>query len=218
VLDLLLPQRCLGCGASGAVLCGGCAERLPRLGSTLCERCGAPTAWPVRRCRECAGRRLAFASARAAVAYEGTVRALVAAWKERGLRRLAALAAELVVQGVPRPDVAALCFVPPDGDRSLKRGHHPAERLARELGRGWDLPVSPLLRRARTTRRQRGLPLAERRRNVAEAFAPAGRAPPRVALVDDVYTSGATVAAAASALRKAGARRVEVVTFARTIR
>jgi predicted amidophosphoribosyltransferase len=218
VLDLLLPQRCLGCGTSGAVLCGGCAERLPRLGSTLCERCGAPTAWPVRRCRECAGRRLAFASARAAVEYEGTVRALVAAWKERGLRRLAALAAELVVESVARPDVVTLCFVPPDGDRSLKRGHHPAERLARELGRRWELPVSPLLRRARTTRRQRGLPLAERRRNVAEAFAPAGRAPPRVALVDDVYTSGATATASASALRKAGARRVEVVTFARTIR
>jgi predicted amidophosphoribosyltransferase len=152
------------------------------------------------------------------VAYEGAVRALVAAWKERGLRRLAALAAELVVECVPRPGVAALCFVPPDGDRSLRRGHHPAERLARELGRRWELPVSPLLRRAGTARRQRGLPLAERRRNVAGAFVPAARAPPAVALVDDVYTSGATANAAASALHKSGARRVEVVTFARAIR
>jgi len=172
----------------------------------------------VQRCLECAGRRLAFASARAAVAYEGAVRALVAAWKERGLRRLAALAAEVVVECVPRPGVAALCFVPPDGDRSLRRGHHPAERLARELGRCWELPVSPFLRRARTTPRQRGLPLGERRRNVRDAFAPAARAPPAVALVDDIYTSGATANAAASALRKGGARRVEVVTFARAIR
>ena len=218
MLDLLLPQRCLGCGAGGSVVCGGCLSSLPRLGTTLCERCGAPTAWPVRRCRECAGRRLAFASARAAVAYDGTVRALVGAWKERGLRRLAALAAELVAEEVTRPGVTALCFVPPDGDRSLRRGHHPAERLARELGRRWELPVEPLLRRARAAPRQRGLPLAERRRNVAGAFAPAGRAPPGVALVDDVYTSGATAAAAASALRKGGARRVEVVTFARAIR
>jgi predicted amidophosphoribosyltransferase len=218
VLDLLLPQRCLGCGTGGTALCGGCSDRLPRLGTTLCDRCGSPTAWPVRRCRECAGRRLAFASARAALAYEGAVRALVAAWKERGLRRLAALAAELVVEAVPRPDVATLCFVPPDGDRSLRRGHHPAERLARELGRRWELPVAPLLRRARTVRRQRGLPLAERRRNVAGAFAPVGRAPSRVVLVDDVYTSGATANAAASALRKAGARQVQVVTFARVIR
>jgi predicted amidophosphoribosyltransferase len=157
-------------------------------------------------------------SARAAVAYDGTVRALVGAWKERGLRRLAVLAADLVVEAVPRPEAAALCFVPPDGDRSLWRGHHPAERLACELSCHWELPVEPLLRRLRSTPRQRGLQLVDRRRNVADAFAPAGRAAPRVALVDDVYTSGATAAAAASALRKAGARRVEVVTFARAIR
>jgi predicted amidophosphoribosyltransferase len=78
--------------------------------------------------------------------------------------------------------------------------------------------VQPLVRRARSTERQRGLPLAERRRNVAGAFVPAARAPATVVLVDDVYTSGATANAAASALRKAGARRVEIVTFARTIR
>ena len=218
MLELLLPQRCLGCGAGGSVLCAACTAGLPRLGPTRCERCGAPTAWPVRRCRECAGRRLAFASARAAVAYDGTVRPLVAAWKERGLRGLAALAAELVVETLPRPGVAVLCFVPADRDRSLERGHHPAERLARELGRRWQLPVEPLVRRVRATPPQRGLKLADRRRNVAEAFVAAGRAPPRVGLVDDVYTSGATANAAASALRKAGARRVEVITFARAVR
>jgi predicted amidophosphoribosyltransferase len=218
VLDLLLPQRCLGCGSGGSALCAACAAALPRLGSTLCERCGAPTAWPVRRCRECDGRRLAFASARAAVAYEGAVRPLVAAWKERGLRRLSALAADLVVEAVPRPRVAVLCFVPPDPERSLERGHHPAERLARELGRRWELPVEPLVRRVRSTPPQRGLGLADRRRNVAGAFAAAAKPPSAVGVADDVYTSGATANAAASALRKAGARRVEVVTFARAVR
>jgi predicted amidophosphoribosyltransferase len=200
------------------VLCSRCVATLPRVGPTLCERCGAPTAWPVRRCRECAGRRLAFASARAAVSYGGAVRPLVAAWKERGLRRLAALAAEVVAEAVPRPGVAVLCFIPPERDRSLERGHHPAERLARELGRRWELPVERLVRRVRSTPPQRGLGLADRRRNVAGAFEAAARSPSRVGLVDDVYTSGATANAAASALRKAGARRVEVVTFARAVR
>src|SRR5213595_4027375 len=111
MLDLLLPQRCLVCGAGGAQLCADCRSALPPLVPPLCERCGAPTAWPVRRCLECAGRRLAFASARAAVAYDEQVRRLVAAWKERGLRRLAADAAELVVESVPAPDVVALAFV-----------------------------------------------------------------------------------------------------------
>ena len=75
-----------------------------------------------------------------------------------------------------------------------------------------------LIRRTRPVPRQRGLALADRRRNVAGAFAPATEAPRTIALVDDVYTSGATAAAAASALRKGGARRVEVVTFARVVR
>jgi len=191
---------------------------LPRIETPLCDRCGAPTAWPVLRCRECTGRRLAFASARAAVAYEGSGRLVVAAWKNRGLRRLAGAAATLVAEQVPRPDAALVTFVPPDGDRSLKRGHHPPEGLARELARAWELPVDGLLRRTREVGRQRGLPLEERRANVHGAFAARAPVPARVVLVDDVYTSGATANAAASALRAGGARRVFVVTFARALR
>jgi ComF family protein len=218
LLDLLLPARCVVCAAGGEQLCASCRGSLPRLQPPLCERCGAPTAWPVARCRECSGRRLAFASARAAVEYDDRVRRLVAAWKERGLRRLAADAALLITETLPAPEAVVLAFVPPDRERVLTRGHHPAERLARELGALWKLPVTPLVGRTRSVRHQRGLTLPERRRNVACAFHPAAAAPTRVALVDDVYTSGATVAAAASALRKGGARRVEVVTLARVVR
>src|SRR2546423_13998664 len=114
VLDLLLPQRCTVCSLPGGQLCGGCRSSLPRIEPPLCDRCGAPTAWPVSRCRECTGRRLAFATARAAVEYDVGVRRLVAAWKERGLRRLALTAAELVLEVVERPDVGALALVPRD--------------------------------------------------------------------------------------------------------
>jgi len=189
-----------------------------RLEPPFCNRCGAPTAWPVARCRECSGRRIAFTSARAAVAYDDEVRRLVRAWKERGLRRLAADAAEIVAEAVPAPGVDALTFVPPDRARSLERGHHPAERLARELGGRWTLPVLTLAKRTRPALRQRGLALADRRRNVAGAFAPVAESPRKIALVDDVYTSGSTASAAASSLRKGGARRVEIVTFARVVR
>jgi ComF family protein len=199
------------------VLCVRCRLALRPLTGPLCDRCGAPTAWPVGRCRECSGRRLAFRTARAAVAYDHAVARLVAAWKEQGLRRIARLAAELVTGAVVAPRAEALTFVPPDRERSLLRGHHPAGRLARELGECWGLEVTTLLARS-PGRRQRGLPLEDRRRNVRGAFRPVDSAPRNVALVDDVYTSGATVAAAASALRKAGARRVDVVTFARAVR
>jgi ComF family protein len=218
LLDLLLPTRCAACELPGASLCPGCRDSLIRLAPPLCGRCGSPGAWPVRRCVECSGRRLAFASARAAIVYDARARRLVQAWKERGQRRLAREAAALVAETLTRPDVAALAFVPSDANRALERGHRPAEALADQLGRLWELPVQPLVGRARSVERQRGLGLKERRRNVAGAFASARASPTRVCLIDDVYTSGATAAAAASALRRGGARRVEVVTFARAVR
>jgi ComF family protein len=218
VLDLLLPQRCLVCSFPGAQVCDGCTAALRRIEPPLCARCGAPTAWPVVRCGECAGRRLAFAHARAVLAYDDRLRRVVVAWKERGLRRLAGWAAAVVRESVARPDAACVVFVPGDPDRRLKRGHHAAEWLARELAQEWELPLRPLLTRARGSPRQRGLTQHERRRNVADAFLAHGRVPARVALIDDVYTTGATANAAASALRKGGARNVEILTFARTIR
>jgi len=218
VLELLLPQRCVVCGTRGVQLCETCLERLPRIVPPLCGRCGTPTAWPVSRCRECAGRRIAFTTARSAVQYDDAVRSLVAGWKERALRRLVQSAFTLVLEVVPRPDAGIVTFVPPDPDRGLKRGHHPPGRLAEELARSWELPVEGLLRRCRAAKRQRGLSRAERRRNVAGAFVAPSVVPSSVVLVDDVFTSGATANAAASALRQAGARRVEVVTFARVVR
>jgi ComF family protein len=219
LLDVLLPQRCVACERHGPTLCDDCRASLIRLSPPLCARCGSPGAWPVRRCAECSGRRLAFATARAAIVYDERARRLVLAWKERGLRRLAREAARLVAETLARPAVSALASVPADRDRTLERGHRPAEALARELGSLWELPVEQLLRRARRVeQRQRGLGLVERRRNVAGAFAPTRASPARICLVDDVYTSGATANVAASALRKGGARRVEVITLARAVR
>lgn len=192
---------------------------LPRVGPPCCARCGAPTAWPVAACRECGSRRLAFDSARAAVCYTTTARTLVRAWKEHGLRRFSPLAAELVAERVPRPAADVIAYIPPDGDRSVKRGHQPAHDLAAALAERWQLPLEGLLARTRPVARQADLPRAARRANVRGAFAPARETvPARVALVDDVYTTGATVDAAAAALRAAGAREVHVVTFARVTR
>jgi predicted amidophosphoribosyltransferase len=143
----------------------------------------------------------------------------VAAWKERGIRVLVQAAGGLVCESLPRPAVDGLVFVPPDGERLLTRGHNPSRELALELGRLWQLPVGDVLARARRAGHQRGLSRADRRKNVAGAFrARSGRLPRSLCVVDDVYTTGATAAAAASALRVAGAREVHVVTFARTVR
>ena len=189
LLDLVFPRRCAVCGSDGPVLCGECERGLVRLGKPRCALCGAPTAWPVERCRECSGRRIAFAVARAAVVYDDSAKRLVGAWKERGQRKLAEIAAELVADAVERPNAYTLTFVPADENRLLERGHNPAERLAAALGAKWQLPVLPLLSRVPGKAPQKGLTLAERRRNVRGAFAPTGPVPSTIVLVDDVYTS-----------------------------
>jgi ComF family protein len=206
------------CGCIGESICCTCLDRLVRCLPPLCERCGSPGPWPVRRCVECNGRRLAFASARAALVYESGARSLVTAWKERGRRDLSEVVVRLAVENVPRPDADVITFVPGDRDRGLARGHVPAEALARGLSAAWALPAAELLRRRPGSLRQRDLPRAKRRSNVALAFSPRRAARGRICLVDDVYTTGATAASCARELRRAGARRVDVVCLARAVR
>lgn len=218
VLDLLVPERCASCGGDPGPFCEACEAELWVLGPPLCERCGAPVAFPVRRCRECAGQRLPFASARAAVVYAGPAVALVSAWKERGRRSLADTAARIVTTNVERPSVDVLAAVPAVRERQLWRGENPALTLASALGARWEIPVVQLLERRGAAPRQRGLGRKARRRNVCGAFRAIGVPPRRIGLVDDVLTTGATVGSAAVELRRSGALHVEVVTFARALR
>ncbi|HET7743956.1 MAG TPA: hypothetical protein VFK76_04380 [Gaiellaceae bacterium] len=150
--------------------------------------------------------------------YDARARVLVREWKERGRRGLADEAAVLVLEVVPAPSVDAITHVPGDPERALRRGDVPPRALALALGARWDVPAVDLLRRQGQLPRQRGLALAERRRNVRDSVVVLGDAPRAVCLVDDVYTTGATADACASALRRAGARRVEIVTLARAVR
>jgi ComF family protein len=218
LVGLLLPERCAACGASERAVCASCIAALRLLRGPLCARCGAPTAWPVDRCAECAGRRLSFTWARAAVAYEGPARTLIAAWKERGRRQLPRIFAGLLVELVPRPQAEVVTFIPADPARGHWRGANPAEQLAHLVAREWGLPVEALLARTRSAQPQRGLSRARRRRNVRGAFTATAGAPVSVVVLDDVYTTGATVGAAAMELRRAGARSVFVATFARAVR
>lgn len=218
MLGLLLPSRCAVCGALGATVCDTCDARLVSLDGVGCARCGAPGPWPLRRCAECSGRRLAFAAARAAIAYDASARALVRAWKEGGRRDVAAWAAIRVVDTLARPDVQAIVPVPGDRDRTLVRGHVTALGLARRLATLWDIPLEDALRRSGGSTRQRGLGAADRRANVRGAFVARSALPRRVCLVDDVYTTGSTATACATAARRKGADLVWVVTLARAVR
>lgn len=215
LLDVLLPPACAACGLPGAAACEACLASLQPLPPPWCGGCGAPVGVEVARCPSCRGR---LVGARQAVAYAGPAPALVAELKDGRRRALAAVLARIVVERVPPPPTAAVLVPVPLGPlRARERGFNQAALIARELARAWDRPVADALVRTREGDDQRGAPARARRRQAAGAFAPAGRAPaPALSwLVDDVHTTGATLADCARALRAAGAREVGATCVAR---
>lgn len=218
LFSLILPRACAGCAAPGPLWCGTCRAELEPVGAPRCGRCGAPTRWQVERCLECRAWSPAFETASAAVAHRGSGAALVRAWKDRGLD-LADVAAGVIEERSLPPDVDCLCAVPASGARARLRGVDGPAELARALASRWEIPLAcGLLERRRDAPPQRGLDRRARRSNLRGVFVAGGAAPARVALIDDVYTTGATADACARALLVAGAERVEVLAFARALR
>lgn len=229
LLDLVFPAVCPACGATlGAgrrdPLCGACWTAMPRIGVVQCRRCGALDATAdgdlADACPACAGLTLPFDWARSAVLYRGPVREAIHAFKFRGKRALARPLGDLVLEqagDVLVPDVEALVPVPLTPARRAERGFNQAALLAERVARGGRLRVEPRwLRRVRATVPQSDLAAAAREANVSGAFVAAPAVAGRdVVIVDDVFTTGATVRECARALRAAGARRVGVVTVAR---
>ncbi|OAI44520.1 hypothetical protein AYO38_00030 [bacterium SCGC AG-212-C10] len=212
--DTLYPRRCVHCGAFDGFLCGPCAELLrPKSDVRRCAFCSAP--WEADsnciRCQEwwreldgC----LAFAP------MEGPARSLVHALKYRLLREVAPLMAERLRHMPDVPPFDAVFPVPLHRSRQRKRGFNQAEELLRYLD--WPRPGGTL-RRVRKTSSQVGRGFGDRQRNVSGAFTYDGRRLDgvRVALLDDVVTTGATAIECARVLRDAGARGVVVLAFAR---
>ena len=169
------------------------------------------------------GGQVALAGLLVAARYEGAARQVIWALKYQGQRRLAEPLGGLLAHAANRlaAHVALVLCVPLHATRRRERGYNQAELLARVCGRRLGLPVRPdLLERVRATPPQVGLSAADRRTNVAGAFATTARAPAAlsgrsVLLVDDVSTTGATLTAAATPLLEAGASSVWGLTVAR---
>lgn len=215
LLDLLVPPRCLACGAPGADLCGPCRRALPFLPPPCCPRC----ALPVPCGRRCPAVAHAFDAAYAPVAHGGAARDLVTALKFRAGRRAARVMAAQIVAGAPTGlfDGAVLVPAPAHPARTRSRGYDQAVVLARALAARTGCRMDAVLRRRGPATRQLGASRARRLaagRIVVEARRPAR---PRIVLVDDVHTTGATLDACCRALRLAGAEHIVAVTYARTL-
>jgi ComF family protein len=166
-----------------------------------------------------------FSRARSAVAYDGVARRMVQDLKFRGRTELAPWMAGWMARAGRElvADAGVLVAVPLHGRRFFSRGFNQSAELARALSHRCGIAFEPgLVRRRRNTRQQIGLKPNERQDNVRGAFEVPERFAAevkgaRVLIVDDVYTTGATVAAVSRALARRGAARVDVLTFARAL-
>ena len=220
LVDWLLPPRCGACGALGAWLCDRCRSRVRLLREPLCGRCGRELTFVAQPCN-CRVRLRSLRHLRAAAAYEGPLERALQRFKYSGWSGLAPLLAGLLCERLSLdadPPSGFLLAVPLHRRRQRARGYNQAELIAGRLRSHFSSPRPPgRLVRIRDTPSQIGLDRVQRRENVAAAFAWQG--PPldgcRLAVVDDVATTGATLEACAVPLMAAGAGVVVGLTVAR---
>ncbi|MDD5448935.1 MAG: ComF family protein [Actinomycetota bacterium] len=215
LIDLLYPTYCVVCGSGGGhMVCGKCLSSIAAtVEPSIFHRKGGVS--DVRWIEP------SFESARAAGAYMGTIKHLVLGLKNSASSCAEPLALLMVVAAGNDPAYISpddVCFVPSTREKKRERGFNPAEILARRIAAHIGKPISGALCKARKTRDQDELSLSGRLTNLEGAFRVKGNLCPgsRVLLVDDVFTTGATVDACSRALLAGGAREVNVIVAART--
>lgn len=216
LLDLVFPPTCVGCGRVGRWICEACWGRVPWDADGSCQLCGRP--WLSSSCAHC-GRVPTSLDATIAVArFDGVAREAVHALKYHGHHAISSLLGRLMAAAMPALEISVVTPVPLHRSRRRQRGYDQAALLARHVARALDVPLDAgLLTRTRATQDQVGLDGEARRLNLDGAFTAESRvAGEDVLLIDDVFTTGATMETAAACLREMGARRVVGLAFAQT--
>lgn len=227
MLDFALPPRCGGCGAIVEEVdsfCSDCWRKLEFLGTGGCSRCGLPLkATDSETCAVCLAKPPRLDRIRAAVAYDDISRSIALRLKygrKVALARTMSRYMHPLLAQLP-PD-AILVPVPLHRTRLWRRGFNQSAIVARDLSRRLGTSVAvDALKRVKATPPLKGLSMVQRRRTVAGAFRvnPTAELGGRtVVLVDDVLTTGSTANACARVLKRAGAQRVELISWARVVR
>lgn len=218
--SIALPGQCAFCMGetpAGQAWCDACFAALP-WNRAACRRCAEPLARPAALCGHCLRAAPAFDVTWAPLRYEDAAQMLLQRFKFAAQPRAGTLLASLFIAAMPvTPLPDALIAVPTHPQRRRERGFDHGAWLSRELSRRLGVPLLHAWRE-RDTPTQRGLTRQARRGNVRGAFRVAPGLPERVALVDDVMTTGSTLSALAESCRASGAQQVEAWAMARTPR
>ncbi|XCP84226.1 ComF family protein [Roseburia hominis] len=221
LLNLLYPIKCPFCGVvTNDGICRDCRKRLPYVMQPRCMTCGKPVRTPEQEfCADCAKIRHEFEEGRSLWLHKGRVSDAIYALKYKNLRINGEIFGKELARYyggyLKKQGVELLVPVPLHWKRRIKRGYNQAEILAEFLGRYSGIPVDKhLLRRVKYTEAQKNLDHNQRRRNVRGAFQVKGRlTAKRIAVIDDIYTTGSTIDEAAVSLKRAGAEKVYFLTI-----
>ena len=222
ILNLLFPVACILCQSQvherrwGAA-CPECWAKLVPLPPPLCPQCGVPAAAIEGLCEQCRKEEHAFDFARSALLFDEPLREILHHLKYSDRVSLANPLGGILKDCLDHEPFTGNLIVPVPlhPSRERERGFNQAQLIAERLGRDID---TRLLRRRKKTPSQTGLSRSQRKRNLAGAFEVRAEAGGTVILVDDVYTTGSTMNEIAATLKRAGVRRVEVLTVARVAR
>ncbi len=221
-LDLLFPPLCAACDTLGPLICADCLAQLPRVAEPLCQRCGRSLEYAAPVCGSCLQPSFRLQQVRAPLLYHEPVTRIIHRMKYDGLFALAKPLAQIMAKSWPawEPYPDTIVPIPLHKRRQGRRGFNQSALLASHLGQQMEIPVDKqAVNRVKHTMPQIGLSPAERLENVRNAFTADSQQVKnkQILLIDDVYTTGATMSAAADALLASGAAGVSAYCLARTV-
>ncbi len=221
VVDLLVAKSCFCCGrASQAAVCSNCEPLLDYIDKPTCLHCGYPTVREVKKCRQCKGSHFYFQSVMSLLPYEGAARKMLVSLKStNGYSLIDYFVKEAISRNADFFDAKLVTYIPTTFLKNVERGHNTSELMAKSIAYHLKIKAVKALSVKQGISDQAGLNKEERRENLKNSFklsAGFSEAKEKILVVDDIFTTGATVNEACRVLNEAGAK-TKVFTIARVL-